>query len=70
MEEWRYNSTILDLGTGGRVIISSFGLFTLKKDPSRQWARRLGRSKGLSGNYGIEKTFFLLPGIEHRPSIS
>jgi hypothetical protein len=65
MEEWRYSYTILDLGTGWRLVVS-FTLLPLSprgNRPRYPLNRRLGGPQSRSGSYEEKKIFPLL-GIE------
>jgi hypothetical protein len=68
--EWRYSSTILDLNTGWRWVVS----FTLKPlytwgiSPCYPLGRRVGGPQSWSGRCEVEKNLLPLSGIEPRPS--
>jgi hypothetical protein len=62
MREWRYISTILDLGNKWEW--SSFTLLPLC--PRYQLDRRLGRFQTLSGHCGKEKKLFSILEIKHK----
>jgi hypothetical protein len=56
MREWRYSSTILDLGTSGQLHTPA----TLFRGTAlaNHWDRRLGGPQSRSGRYGEEKSLF------------
>jgi hypothetical protein len=63
MVEWRYSSTILDLGITWRWVGND------RKNSFRcPLDRRLGELQSYSARCGVEKNFLPLPGIEPRPS--
>jgi hypothetical protein len=66
MGEWRYNSTILDLSTGWRWLVSFTprALYSRGKSPLYPLYRRLGGPQSRSGHCGVEKNLLQLPGIE------
>jgi hypothetical protein len=70
MREWRYSSTILDLGSRWRWVVSSTTppLYPRRKRPRCPLDRRLGGPQSRSGRCGVEKDLFPLPRIEKRPS--
>jgi hypothetical protein len=67
MMEWRYSSTILDLGTRWRWMVSFTPrlLYPQGKIPWYHLIVALGGLKGLSGHCGVEKNF--LPLRESNP---
>jgi hypothetical protein len=67
MEEWRYCSTILTLGTGGEVSASSPCRFTLGKTaPGTLFYRRPSGPQSQSECYGEEKSLMSLTRIDPR----
>jgi hypothetical protein len=68
--EWRHSSTILDLRTWWRCMVSYTPrpLYTLGKIPRNPLDRRLSENQSRSGRYGVEKMFLLLPRTEPSPS--
>jgi hypothetical protein len=69
MGEWRYSSTILDLGTRWRWVVSFMPrpLYPRRKSSGYPMDRRLGGPQSRSGRCREEK-HFALPGIEPGPS--
>jgi hypothetical protein len=61
MEEWRYRSTILDLGPGWRLV---FNFTLLPFYPLGNTHRRLSGPQSRARRYGEEKNLLFLPGIE------
>jgi hypothetical protein len=61
MREWRYNSTILDLGTRWRRVVSFKPLLFYPQGKSPQYPLdgRLGGPQSLPGRYGEEKNLTL-----------
>jgi hypothetical protein len=70
MGQWRYGSTILDLGTRWRYMFSFTPrpLYLRGKCPRYPLYRRLGGPQSQSGRCGVEKNLLPMPGIEPRPS--
>jgi hypothetical protein len=70
MGEWRYSSTIPDLGTKWRWVVSftPWLLYPRGKSPRHPLDRRLGGPQNSSGRYGEEECFLPLTEIEPRPS--
>jgi hypothetical protein len=68
--EWRYNSTILYLGTRWRLLVSftPLPLYPRGKSPRYPLDRRLGGPQSLSGHCGVENNFLTLLVIEPRSS--
>jgi hypothetical protein len=64
MGEWRYSSTIRDLGSS----FTPWPLYLRGKSPWYPLDRRFGRPQSRSGRCGVEKTVLPLPGIEPQPS--
>jgi hypothetical protein len=66
MEEWRHNSTILNLDTRWRFVVKFHAPAALRlgKEPPVPLFRRLGGPRSSSGCYGEEKYVLPLPGIE------
>jgi hypothetical protein len=69
MEEWRYSSTILDLGTRWKWVVSftTRSLYPRGKSPLYRLNMRLGGPRSRSGCCGVEKMFLPLAGIEPWP---
>jgi hypothetical protein len=69
MGEWRYRSTIPDLGTRWMWIVSFTPrpLYLRRKSPRYPLDRRLGGHHTWSGRCRIEKYLLPLPGIKLRP---
>jgi hypothetical protein len=67
--EWRYSSTILDLFTKLRWVVSFAHrpLYPLGNNPRYPLDRKLGAPQSRSGRRGEEKNLLPLSGIEHRP---
>jgi hypothetical protein len=65
-----YSSTILDLGTRWRWMVSfrSWLLYPRGKNPQYSLDRRLCGPQSWSGCCGVERNFLPLPRIEPRPS--
>jgi hypothetical protein len=57
MAEWRYNSTILELGARWRRVASltPLSLYPLGTSSRYPWHRRLGGPQSSSGRWGVEK---------------
>jgi hypothetical protein len=70
--EWSYSSTILDIGTRWRWVVSSTPgpLYPREKSPRYELDRRLFGPQILSRRCGIDKNLLPMPGIEPRPSSS
>jgi hypothetical protein len=68
IEKWRHNSTILDLNTRWRWMVSFtlLPLYPWKYGPPYLLDRRLCGLQGRSGLYGEEKSLLSLPAIELR----
>jgi hypothetical protein len=66
MGEWKYISTIIDLSTRLRWIVSftSRSLYPLRRNPRYPFHRRLCGLHNRSGRCGVEKNLLALPGIE------
>jgi hypothetical protein len=64
MGEWRYRTTILDLGTRWRWMVSFTPLpfYTQGRSPTYPLCRRLGGSQSQSGHCGEEKKSLALAG--------
>jgi hypothetical protein len=69
MWEWRYSSTILDLDTRWRWVVSFSPrpLHPRGKSPPHELDRRLSGPKYRSGRCGEKKNLLTLLGIENRP---
>jgi hypothetical protein len=69
MREWRYSSTILDLGSRCRWAVSflSWSALTLGKSPSYPLDMRMGGPQSRSGRYGGEKN--LVPAWNRNPTV-
>jgi hypothetical protein len=67
---WRYSSTILNLGTRWRWVLSFTPrpLYPWVKSPRYPFNMRLGEPQSQSGCSGVEKNLLPLPGIKPRPS--
>jgi hypothetical protein len=63
MEEWRYSSTILDLGAGWSLVVrlTPRPLHPGERAPGIYWIRRLGGPQSRSGG---EDKKLAMPGIE------
>jgi hypothetical protein len=70
MGEWRYSSTILDLGTRWRWVVSftPWSLYPRGKRPRYPLDRRVGERQSTSGLCGVEKNILRLSGFKPRPS--
>jgi hypothetical protein len=70
MGQWRYSSTILDLGTRWRWVVSFMPRpFTPGgKSPRYTLDKRLGGPQCRSGRCGLEKNLFPPAGIGPRPA--
>jgi hypothetical protein len=66
--EWRCSSTILNLVTRWKWVVSLTLLLLYPWGESLPYSldRRLGEPQSLSGRYAEEKNLFPLPGIESR----
>jgi hypothetical protein len=69
MREWRHSSTILDLGTRWRWVVSFTPrpVYSRGNSPRYPLDRRLGRPQSWFGHCGVETNVLSLPGIEPRP---
>jgi hypothetical protein len=63
--EWRYNSTILDLGNRWKCVVSLIPRPVYSRYPLR---RRPGAPQSRSGHWRVEQNIFPLPKIKPRPS--
>lgn len=65
VDEWRYRSTILNLGSRWRLMIGFTLLSSFARVQSHQYSlsSSLVGAKGVFGRFGVEKTPLSLPGI-------
>jgi hypothetical protein len=70
MGEWRYSSTILDLDTKWKWVVSFMlrPLYRRGKNPRYPLDRKLGVVQSRSGRCGVQKNLLPLPEIESWPS--
>jgi hypothetical protein len=61
MGEWRYSTTILDLGTRWRCVVN---IIPRENPPWNSLGRRLSGPQNRSGYCGVKKNLLNLPGID------
>jgi hypothetical protein len=64
MGEWRYSSTILDLGIRWSCQLHTLAALPLRKEPRYPLEARLGGPQSRSERYGVEKYHLPLTEVE------